>query len=127
VASVLGDIELPVQLLFSFGLGTAARPALEPFAQSLANEAWSSHAVLPPDAIYLAQGVAQGQVAKDAAYSWAKQQGFDTAQMDALVNIANVGPPLGLAYEAWRRGQLSDADLRRRCGAPAWKRSGSRR
>ena len=111
MASVLGDIELPVQLLFSFGLGTAARPALEPFAQSLANEAWSSHAVLPPDAIYLAQGVAQGQVAKDAAYSWAKQQGFDTAQMDALVNIANVGPPLGLAYEAWRRGQLSDADF----------------
>ena len=111
MASVLGDIELPVQLLFSFGLGTAARPALEPFAQSLANEAWSSHAVLPPDAIYLAQGVAQGQVAKDAAYSWAKQQGFDTAQMDALVDIANVGPPLGLAYEAWRRGQLSDSDF----------------
>jgi hypothetical protein len=124
MAGFPGSIALPAQLLFSFGLGTAAGPALEPYAQSLANEAWASHAVLPPDAIYLAQGVAQGQVTKAAAYSWAKQQGFDTAQMDAMVSIANTGPPLGLAYEAWRRGQLTDADfqtaLRRTGLEPQW-------
>ena len=41
-----------------------------------------------------------------------------------MVAIANVGPPLGLAYEAWRRGQLSDAEfqtaLRRTGLEPAW-------
>jgi hypothetical protein len=124
MAGFPGNIALPAQLLFSFGLGTAAGPALEPYAQSLANEAWSSHAVLPPDAIYLAQGVAQGQVAKADAYSWAKEQGFDTAQMDAMVAIANVGPSLGLAYQAWRRNQLTDAEfqtaLRRTGLEPAW-------
>jgi hypothetical protein len=122
MAGFPSSIGLSSQLLFSFGLGTAARPALEPFAQSLANEAWSTHAVLPPDALYLAQGVAQGQVAKADAYSWAKQQGFDTAQMDAMVSVANVGPPLGLAYEAWRRGQLTDAEFQtslRRLGIEA--------
>jgi hypothetical protein len=105
-------ITLPYQLFLSFALGNAAGPAIEPYARTLSNEAWSTHAVLPPDAIYLAQGVAQGQVATADAYRWAKQQGFDTAQMDAMVDIANVGPPLGLAYEAWRRGQLSDAEFR---------------
>jgi hypothetical protein len=119
MAGFPGNIALPAQLLFSFGLGTAAGPALEPYAQSLANEAWSSHAVLPPDAIYLAQGVAQGQVAKADAYSWAKEQGFDTAQMDAMVAIANVGPSLGLAYQAWRRNQLTDAEFQTALVAPA--------
>ena len=109
--SPFGSIALPTQLFLSFALGTAARPAVEPYAQSLANDAWLTHAVLPPDAIYLAQGVAQGQVAKADAYNWAKQQGFDTAQMDSMVAIANVGPQLGYAYQAWRRGQLSDSDF----------------
>lgn len=104
-------ITLPYQLFLSFALGQGAAPAIEPFAQAITNEAWSLHAVRPPDAFVLAEGVAQGQVAKAAAYAWAKQQGFDTSQMDALVSIANVGPPLGLAYEAWRRGALSDADF----------------
>jgi len=99
-------------LFLSFALGHAASPAIEPYAQSVANTAWSTHAVVPPDAVLLAAGVAQGQVAKAAAYEWAKEQGFDTAQMDAMVAVANVGPPLGLAYEAWRRGQLSDDQFR---------------
>jgi len=106
MANPLSNIELPVQLLFSFGLGHAAGPALEPYAQSLANEAWASHAVLPPPGVLLAEGVAQGQVSHDDAYSWAKQQGWDTAQMDAMVSIANVGPGAAYAFELWRRGLI---------------------
>jgi hypothetical protein len=109
--SPFGSIALPTQLFLSFALGHAASPAIEPYAQSLSNEAWKLHAVVPPDAVLLAQGVAQGQVAHDAAYEWAKEQGFDGSRMDAMVAIANVGPPLGLAYEAWRRGQLTDAEF----------------
>jgi hypothetical protein len=108
-----GAIELPTQLFLSFALGHAASPAIEPFAQSLANTAWSTHAVVPPNAILLAQGVAQGQVARADAYTWAKEQGFDTAQMDAMVNIANVGPGASYAFELWRRGRIDNNGFNR--------------
>lgn len=100
-------------MLLSFGLAQGARPALEPFAQSLTNEAWSTHPVIPPPAILLAEGVAQGQVAKTAAYDWAKQQGFDAAQMDAMVNVANVGPGAAYAFDLWRRGLIDQAGFDR--------------
>ena len=111
MSSILGEVSLPYQLLLSFGLGTAARPALEPYVQSLSNDAWQLNAVVPPPVVLLAEGVAQGQVAKADAYSWAKQQGFDTAQMDAMVQVANTGMALGYAYESWRRGDLTDGQF----------------
>ena len=110
--------------LIAYALGAASQPALAPFAQSLANDAWKLNAVRPPDAFTLAQGVAQGQVAKKDAYEWAKEQGFGAGQMDALVSIANVGPALGYAFEAWRRGFLTDTEfetaLRRTGLEPQW-------
>src|SRR4051812_40107899 len=110
--------------MVSYGIGTAAGPAIQPFAQLLANEAWKLNAIVPPPVLLLAEGVAQGQVTKADAYEWAREQGFDSGRMDAMVAIANVGPPLGLAYEAWRRGQLTDAEFQtalRRLGIePAW-------
>ena len=111
MAGFPSNITLPYQMLLSFGLAQGARPALEPFAQSLTNEAWSTHPVIPPPAVLLAEGVAQGQVPKAAAYDWAKQQGFDTGQMDALVQIFNTGMPLGNAFQSWRRGDLSDGQF----------------
>lgn len=124
MASPFSNITLPAQTIIGFAFGQAARPAVEPFAQSYANEAWKLHAVKPPDVYQLAAGVAQGQVSRAKAYEWAKEQGFDTEQMDALIEIANVGMPLGLAYEARRRGHLTDDQLRtqfRRLGIePGW-------
>jgi hypothetical protein len=108
-----GAITLPTQLFLSFALGHAASPAIEPYAASITNEAWSLHPVVPPNAILLAEGVAQGQVAKTDAYTWAKQQGFDTAQMDAMVNVANVGPGAAFAFELWRRGLIDKAGFDR--------------
>lgn len=113
MSSILGEVSLPYQLLLSFGLGTAARPALEPYVQSLSNDAWGLNAVVPPPAILLAEGVAQGQVSKTAAYAWAKQQGFDAAQMDAMVNVANVGPGAGYAFDLWRRGLIDEPGFKR--------------
>ena len=107
----LGNITLAEQLLVSYGLGTAAGPAIAPFAQLLANEAWTINAIRPPDAIYLAQGVAQGQVDPAWAAGRASEQGFDQTRFDAMVSIANVGPALGYAFQAWRRGNLSDAQF----------------
>jgi hypothetical protein len=112
VSSLLGEAgSFLDKYLIGYALGTASGPALAPFVQDLANEAWTLNPVVPPDAVLLAQGVAQGQVAKSTAYAWAKETGFDKAQMDALVNIANVGPALGYAFEAWRRGFLNDGEF----------------
>lgn len=91
--------------------GTSTSRALDPILQQLANDTWELHAVVPPDAYAMALGVAQGQVKKADAYKWAKQQGIGQDQMDALVNVANVGPALGYAFDAWRRGELTDTEF----------------
>ena len=111
MSSILGEIGLSEQLVLSYIIGIAGAPAVYPYVRSLENIAWASHAVMPPPAPLLAQGVAQGQVGQDPAYAWAKQQGFDTSQMDAMVAVANVGMPLGSAYRSWRRGDLTDTQF----------------
>lgn len=105
MSAILGEVGgFLDKYLIGYALGTAAGPALAPFAQELANEAWRLNAVRPPEAVILAAGVAQGQVTAKAAYAWAKETGFDKDQMDALVNIANTGPPLAQAMALLRRG-----------------------
>lgn len=95
----------------AFAAGIAIGPVLGPPVQALKNNTWSAYPNMPPDPGTLAAGVAQGQVDPAQAATWAKQHGFGDAQFAALVDIANTGPPLGLAYEAWRRGLLSDAEF----------------
>lgn len=111
MSSILSEIGLSEQLILSYVIGIAGAPAVYPYVRSLENIAWSSHSVMPPPGDLLAQGVAQGQVSKADAYAWGAQQGFGSPQMDAMVNIANVGMPLGQAYSAWRRGYLSDGQF----------------
>lgn len=124
MANPISSVTLPYQLLLSFALGEAAAPAIRPFAQTLTNDAWALHAVLPPDVYQLAAGVAQGQIPLGQAQTWANQQGISNDAFAALVNAANTGPALGYAYQAWRRGQLSDADfqtaLTRQAIEPQW-------
>lgn len=95
----------------AFGLGFALGRALEPAGVELAQTAWSIAPIRAPDAGTLAEGVAQGQVDPGKAADWAKQHGYDGEAFAALVNIANVGPPLGYAFSAWRRGELTDAQF----------------
>lgn len=102
-----------------FAAGRATAPTLAPILQSVANEAWTLHPDVPPDAYAMAEGVAQGQVAPKQAAVWAKQQGIGDAQFAALVNVASGGPALGLAFEAWRRGNLTDDEF-----STALKRTG---
>lgn len=94
-----------------FAAGVATAPTLAPLIQAIENEAWSLHPDKVPGAGTLALGVAQGQVPVAEAYKWATETGFGKDAMDALVSIANVGPPLGYAFEAWRRGFLTDAEF----------------
>jgi hypothetical protein len=93
-------------------LGASAVPALLPAAQFIVNEAWKLHPDKPPDAYVVAVGVAQGQVDHDSAVEWAHEQGLSDGAFGALVDAANIGPALGQAYSAWRRGELSDGQMR---------------
>jgi len=93
-------------------LGATAVPALLPAAQYIVNEAWSLHPDRPPDVYVIATGVAQGQVDPDSALTWAHEQGISSGAFGALVDAANIGPALGQAYSAWRRGELSDGQMR---------------
>lgn len=94
-----------------YAAGGAVARTLHPELQSVANAGWQLHPDLPIDAHVLAAGVAQGQVPYDYAVDEATRTGIDKTRFDHLVDIANVGPPLGYAYQAWRRGELTDAEF----------------
>lgn len=125
MSSVLGEAAgFLNKYLVSGAISAAAGAALRPEIQDLVNEAWKLNAVVKPEPVILAQGVAQGQVSKASAYEWAKEHGYDTDVMDALVSIANVGPPLGPALEAFRRTIWTPAEyttaLNRQGIEPQW-------
>ena len=93
----------------AFAMGAATAPAIRPLLQDLANETWSLHPVRPPDAFTLAQGVAQGQVDPAQAAKWAAENGYGTAQFQALIDIANIGPGVATAFDLWRRNVTDQA------------------
>lgn len=95
----------------AFGLGFALGRVLEPEGVALVQEAWKVAPIKAPDAVTLAAGVAQGQVDPARAAEWASESGYGHDQFNALVDIANTGPALGMAYQAWRRGELTDAQF----------------
>jgi hypothetical protein len=96
----------------AFGAGFALGKVLEPAAAGLAYEAWKLAPIRVPEAELLAEGVAQGQVDPAKAEEWAQLHGYGVEAFAALVDIANTGPALGSAYQAWRRGFLDDAEFR---------------
>ena len=108
MSSILGEIGLSEQLVLSYIIGIAGAPAVRPYVQSLVNTAWESHPVLPPPAVVIAQGVAQGQVPLDKAQGWANSAGYSNDVFGSLVDTANVGMALGNAYSSYRRGDLTD-------------------
>lgn len=95
----------------AFAAGVAVGPVLGPPVQALKNTVNAQYPFVPPDAIVLAQGVAQGQVNAKQAATWASHHGLDQTAFDALVAISDVGPSFGLLLEAWRRGLLSKAEF----------------
>jgi hypothetical protein len=111
--NVLGAIEIVPAIAVGTGVGGAVSGAIAPVVQQLQNDAWSLHAVKPVAAGLVAQGVAQGQVDYAAGAAWAKQQGYDSAQFDAMIAVADTGPGLGQAFRLWRRDLINDAGFRR--------------
>jgi hypothetical protein len=98
---------------------------LEPQLQGLVNSSWelitNEGVFVPPDPIYLAQGVAQGQINPTTAKLWASYRGLGSKQFDALVNIANVGPGSAYAFELWRRNIIGEPGFRRALNRLGWE------
>lgn len=97
----------------AFGLGFALSRALTPAAVGLEQEAWKVAPTRVPPGEQLAAGFAQGQVDESTAKEWASMSGYGDDAFAALVDIANVGPAVGQAMAAWRRGELTDVQFNR--------------
>lgn len=92
--------------------GTATAAALAPVLQEEVNTVWNAFPNRPVSPGSLASGVAQGQVDPAKAKAEARLSGFSGDAFDTMVNIANTGPPLGEAMQAYRRGLLSDTEFK---------------
>src|SRR5258705_879723 len=105
-------VELVGGIAMGTGVGGAVGATVTPKLQEYLNEQWAKYPNRPPNAGTLAAGVAQGQVTYADALAWARATGFDKAQFDALVQIANTGPSIGEAFRAWRRGKLTPDEFK---------------
>lgn len=97
----------------SYAMGAATADTLRPELQSLVNETNKLHPVRPPSVGTLAMGVAQGQVDPGQAAEWASQQGFGADAFAALVDVANTGPGVPVAFDLWRRNVIGEDGFRR--------------
>ena len=95
-----------------FSAGAAIGPVLGPVVQAIKNTVNASYAFVYPDPVTMALGVAQGQIPEKTARTYASYHGFGDDAMTALIEVANVGPQLGQAYSAWRRGLLTDTQFK---------------
>lgn len=96
-----------------FAGGTALGPVLSPIVQLIRNDVNAAYPYVPPGPGTLAEGVAQGQVDPEQAAAWAAMHGIGDKAFAALVEIANVGPGSGHAFELWRRGIIGEPAFRR--------------
>lgn len=96
-----------------FALGVATAPVLSPAVEELRQLAWQEHAVYALEPAALAQGVAEGQIARDWAEDEAKRSGINADRFGRLVQVFDSGPGVGQAYRLWRRGLLDEAGFRR--------------
>ena len=120
----LDPLELVGGLAIGTGLGGAISDTVNPRLQSFKNDQWSAHTDVYPAATTLAAGVAQGQIDPKLAEQWATFTGFGTQAFNALVQIANTGPPLASALTllrrgVWTHGQYQGA-LNRAAIEPGW-------
>jgi len=93
--------------LLGYALGTAAGPALEPYAQNLANAGWEDHQVRPLDAFIMAQIAVENPSYDGTARTWAARAGVDGGRFDALKELADEPPAFATLLTLWRRNFIS--------------------
>jgi hypothetical protein len=125
MSSILGAAgSFADRFLLGYAIGAAAGPALEPFSQSLANDAWQLNQVKPPTIYTLVTGVARGQIDEPTARTWSHEQGFSDTAFDELIAGAHTAMAAGELMQSYRRGDLTQADfelgLKRHEIEPKW-------
>lgn len=99
-------------LLLGFAVGEAASAAFEPALEIPRQEAWKAapHRVLEPE--LLARLVAQGGVALGTAEELAQHSGYSSANLDALVYMAQSAAGEAELLFLWRYGIIDEATWR---------------
>lgn len=113
MANPISNVTLPYQLLLSFALGNAAAPAIRPFAQSLENDAWAAHTVLPPTIYTTAPMAARGKIPASSVTSWGHSLGYSDDVISKLMVGSLVSPDLADLFSMWRRGFIDQAGFER--------------
>lgn len=113
MANPISNVTLPYQLLLSFALGNAAAPAIRPFAQSLENDAWAAHTVLPPTIYTTAPMAARGKIPASSVTTWGHSLGYSDDVISKLMVGSLVSPDLADLFTMWRRGFIDQAGFER--------------
>jgi hypothetical protein len=107
----LGPLQMIGGGAVSVGVGTGVAVAVQPIAQTVANEAWRRHQSMPLAAFEAAQLVASGE--RDMAWGLdeALNTGISGPRFAALVDMVDAAPDLATLYALWRRGLISAGDF----------------
>jgi len=125
VSAILSGVGgLTDNFLLGYAIGRAAGPALEPFVQDLANEAWSLHSDKPLTAGTAAEVAAEDYAALDAMRTEASYTGIDSTRFQLLYDVTLTGPGMGELLAMVRRGTIDGATfthgLRKAKFEPLW-------
>lgn len=99
-------------LMFGIGIGRTAGAATEPIFELVRQEAWQENANRVLSLTQVANLVAMGITDFDSAAEQAAREGFDTNRLRAMVEYYLNPPQYGYAYDALRRGEISEAQFR---------------
>ena len=95
--------------VLGYALGVASGPALEPFVQDLANEAWQATQFRPLDAEIAAAVAAEDVDAYDRMAEEATLTGLNGGRFKDLYGETLNAPGIGELFQLWRRGLIDDA------------------
>jgi hypothetical protein len=99
-------------LMFGIGIGRTAGAATEPIFELVRQEAWQANANRVLSITQVANLVAMGITDFDSAAEQAARDGFDTNRLRAMVEYYLNPPQYGYAYDALRRGTITEAQFR---------------
>jgi hypothetical protein len=91
--------------------GFAVAPAVRPWVQTFANEAWELHTVRPLDVGHAAEIAAQYRVFENRARAEGRKQGIDDKLMDNLILALREAPALEGLMTLWRRDLINEATV----------------
>jgi hypothetical protein len=103
--------DLVDKYILGYALGTAAGPALRPFVQDLANEAWTLNDALPLAAGVAAAIAAENVDAYDAMQTEASLTGLNASRFKDLYGVTLSAPGTGELLQALRRDKITADDF----------------